>query len=134
MNSKTFKFKKYTNYTGTLLPMTFDKKFPMKVKRIFFIYGKKKFIRGDHAHKKCHQFMYPVFGSFEITLNAKNKKKKYSINHKNNTGLYVPPLTWCKVRFKDKNSIILVLASHKYEFNDYIENYSDFQKYERKKK
>ncbi len=39
---KIFKYKKFKNISGELLPITFDKKFPIKVKRIFFIYGKKK--------------------------------------------------------------------------------------------
>jgi len=133
MNCKIIKFKKFSNHTGSLLPITFDKKFPMQVKRIFFIYGKKKFIRGDHAHKKCHQFLYPVFGKFQITLKYRGKKKIFNLDHKQNYGIYLPPMIWCKVKFKNNDSTILVLASHKYEFNDYIENYKDFLKYEKKK-
>ena len=134
LNPKIYKFKKYTNYKGKLVPISFDKDFPMKVKRIFFIYGKKKFIRGDHAHKKCSQFFIPVSGSFEITLNFKNKKKIYKLNVKKNIGLFVPPIIWCKVRFLAKKSAILVLASHKYEFNDYIETYKEFTKYDERLK
>ena len=38
---KIFNFKKFTKTSGKLLPITFDNKFPIKVKRIFVIYGKK---------------------------------------------------------------------------------------------
>ena len=38
---KIFYIKKFRKKSGKLLPITFNKKFPIKVKRIFFIYGKK---------------------------------------------------------------------------------------------
>ena len=57
---KTFYFKKFTKISGKLLPITFNRKFPIKVKRIFFIYGKKNYKRGDHAHIKCSLFFFPI--------------------------------------------------------------------------
>ena len=62
MAPKIFNFKKFMKKSGKLLPITFDKKFPITVKRIFFVYGKKNYKRGDHAHKKCSQFFFPLFG------------------------------------------------------------------------
>ena len=67
---KIFSFKKFKNVSGELLPITFDKKFPIKVKRIFFIYGKKKYKRGDHAHKKCTQIFLSLKGSIEMTIES----------------------------------------------------------------
>ena len=72
---KLFTLKKYTNNSGTLIPATFNNKFPIKVKRLFFIYGKKAFKRGDHAHKKCSQFFIPIHGKFKINLTFRKKKK-----------------------------------------------------------
>ena len=34
---KVIKLKSFTKKSGTLLPINFDNKFPIKVKRIFFI-------------------------------------------------------------------------------------------------
>ena len=44
-------FKKFTKPSGKLLPITFNNKFPIKVKRMFFIYGKKN-IDGVIMHTK----------------------------------------------------------------------------------
>ena len=126
LNPKIYKFKKYTNYKGKLVPISFDKDFPMKVKRIFFIYGKKKYKRGDHAHKKCSQVFYPLFGKAQITIQSKRNKKNIVLDYKKNKAMLVPPKTWCDVKFLTKNSIILVLCDYKYDFNDYIESYEDF--------
>ena len=123
---KIFSFKKFKNVSGELLPITFDKKFPIKVKRIFFIFCKKKYKRGDHAHKKCSQVFYPLFGTTKITTQFKKKKRNITLTHKKNKALLVSPKTWCNVKFLTKNSIILVLCDYKYDFKDYIESYEDF--------
>ena len=125
---KIFNYKKFKNISGELLPITFDKRFPIKVKRIFFIYGKKKYKRGDHAHKKCSQVFYPLFGKAKITIQSKKKKKNIVLDFRENKAMLVPPKTWCDVKFLTKNSIILVLCDFKYDFNDYIESYEDFVK------
>ena len=123
---KIFDFKKYKNISGELLPITFDKAFPINVKRIFFIYGKKKYKRGDHAHKKCSQVFLPLFGKVEITIQSKKIKKSICLDYKKNKAMLVPPKTWCDVKFLTKNSIVLVLCDYKYNFDDYIESYEDF--------
>ena len=123
---KIFDFKKFKNISGELLPITFDKAFPINVKRIFFIYGKKKYKRGDHAHKKCSQVFLPLFGKVEITIQSKKIKKSICLDYKKNKAMLVPPKTWCDVKFLTKNSIVLVLCYYKYNFDDYIESYEDF--------
>jgi len=123
---KILNFKKFKNISGELLPITFDKKFPIKVKRIFFIYGKKKYKRGDHAHKKCSQIFFPLFGKTKVTIQSKQTKKNIILDYKKNKAMLVSPKTWCDVKFLTKNSIILVLCDYKYDFNDYIDTYEDF--------
>ena len=125
---KIFTLKKFINKSGELLPITFDKNFPIKVKRIFFIYGKKKYKRGDHAHKKCSQVFYPLFGKTQISIQSKKIKKNVILSHKQNKAMLVYPKTWCDVKFLSKDSIILVLCDYKYDFKDYIESYDDFIK------
>ena len=123
---KIFNFKKFRNISGELLPITFDKQFPIKVKRIFFIYGKKKYKRGDHAHKKCSQVFFPLFGRAVIAIQSKKMKKSVTLDYKKNKAILVPPKTWCDIKFLTKDSIVLVLCDYKYDFNDYIESYEDF--------
>ena len=129
MTPKIFNFKKFMKKSGKLLPFTFDEKFPINVKRIFFVYGKKNYKRGDHAHKKCSQFFYPIFGKIKINVEYKSIKKSFLLGHKKSKALLVPPKIWCSVKFLNKNSIILVLTNYKYDFNDYIESYEEFINY-----
>tara|TARA_Y200000002_G_scaffold239803_1_gene198123 strand:+ start:283 stop:513 length:231 start_codon:yes stop_codon:yes gene_type:complete len=73
---KKFNFKKFTKKSGTLIPFSLNKDIPFKSKRIFLIYGKKNFTRGDHAHHKCKQFLVPIFGKMLIEYENRSVKSK----------------------------------------------------------
>ena len=68
------KSKTFFDKTGSLVP--FYRKTSLKnfnIKRFFFVYGKKKYFRADHAHKKCNQILIPVAGKIEVLI--LNQKK-----------------------------------------------------------
>ena len=130
---KIFKFKQFTKISGKLLPITFNKKFPIKVKRIFIIYGKKNYIRGDHAHKKCSQVFFPIMGKIKISMKYEKTEKSINLNHKGSKALLVPPRIWSRVEFLKNNSAVLVLTDYEYDFKDYIETYKEFIAFQKKK-
>ena len=80
---KKFKFKHYKKISGTLVPFSLTKQIPFKTKRIFIIYGNKNFVRGNHAHYKCKQFLVPIYGSMLLEYENSKVKKKININYKN---------------------------------------------------
>ena len=125
---KIIKLKTYLKKSGNLLPIEFNKKFPITIKRIFFIFGKKNKLRGDHAHKKCSQLFVPISGKTVLIIKKKNKDIEVILDSKNIKATLVPPLEWCKLKFLTKNAIVMVACDRKYEFNDYIEEYNDFLK------
>ena len=131
---KIINFKKFTKTSGKLLPITFNNKFPIKVKRIFIIYGKKNYIRGDHAHKKCSQVFFPIIGKIKINMNYKNTKKSVSLSYKSPKALLVPPRIWSSVEFLNNNSVVLVLTDYEYDFKDYIETYKEFIAFQKRNK
>ena len=81
--------KKFTKQSGKLLPITFNNKFPIKVKRMFFIYGKKKYKRGDHAHKKCSQVFIPINGKIKINMKYRKIEKSILLNGNRSRSLFV---------------------------------------------
>ena len=131
---KIINFKKFTKTSGKLLPITFNNKFPINVKRIFVIYGKKKYKRGDHAHKKCSQIFIPLMGKIKISMKYKNTEKSINLSHKGSKALLVPPRIWSKVEFLKNNSVVLVLTDYEYDFKDYIETYKEFIEFQKKNK
>ena len=115
------------------MPLNFDSKFPIKVKRIFYIYGKKNNHRGDHAHKKCKQLFIPILGKINLFIKKNGKDKKIILDSKNNKGILVPNLYWCRLKFLSANGIVMIICDREYEFQDYIEKYSEFKKIEASK-
>ena len=131
---KIFNLKKFTKKSGKLLPINFNNKFPIKVKRIFVIYGKKKYIRGDHAHKKCSQVFIPIVGKIKINMKYKKTKKSINLTHDNSKALLVPPRIWISVESLNSNSAVLVLTDYEYDVKDYIETYKEFIAYQKRNK
>ena len=130
---KIFNLKKFTKRSGKLLPITFNNKFPIKVKRIFIIYGKRNYIRGDHAHKKSSQIFFPIMGKIKIIMKYKKTEKSIDLSHNGSKALLVPPRIWSRVEFLNNNSVVLVLTDYEYDYKDYIETYKEFVAFQKKK-
>jgi len=123
------KFNKFTDITGSLVPFYKKKSLNnFNIKRFFFIYGNQKFMRADHAHKKCNQVLIPVNGSAKITIfNLKKIKKTIVINDKNKNFLIIPKLHFIQIKFLKKNSVLLTLCDYKYDKKEYIQKKEFFK-------
>jgi dTDP-4-dehydrorhamnose 3,5-epimerase-like enzyme len=130
---KKIKIKSYNSASGKLVPISFDKKFPFSIKRIFFLHGKKNKIRGDHAHKKCSQLFMAISGKIILNIKTPSMKKKFILEKKTKYAVLIPPKYWCSVKFLKENSVLLVLNDRYYEFSDYLETFDDYKKYLLKK-
>jgi len=130
---KKIKIKSFKSVSGKLIPVSFDKKFPFSIKRIFFLYGIKKKIRGDHAHKKCSQLFMPITGKMILNIKTPYSEKRFIIGKDSKYAILVPPKYWCSVKFIKKKSILMVMNDRYYEFNDYLETFDEYKKYLLKK-
>ena len=129
---RKFRIKSYSGPTGKLIPISFNKRFPIKVKRIFFLYGKKNKIRGEHAHKKCSQFFIPIHGKVILNIKTPTAKKRIILSRLLKNAVLVPPKYWCGVKFINKNSILMVICDKYYNVNDYLESFDEYKKYLKK--
>ena len=130
---RKFKLKSFSKSTGKLIPISLNKQFPIKAKRIFFLYGKKNKTRGEHAHKKCSQFFIPIQGKMTLIIETPNNKKSIILSRFSKTTVLVPPKYWCSIKFLEKNSILMVACDKRYEPNDYLESFEEYEEYLRKK-
>jgi len=130
---RKYKIKSFLKSTGKIITMSFNKKFPIKVKRSFFLYDKKGKIRGDHAHKKCSQFFYPILGKFELKIQTHKKSEVIFLKDTLEKGLLIPPKYWVSVKFLTKNSALMVLCDEFYNAKDYINNFNEYKKILEKK-
>lgn len=115
-----------TDMRGDLSVIDWQSGFPFEVRRVFYTYRIPSHqVRGEHAHKRCHQFLICVSGSLRVIADDGQHREEFVLDTPK-VGLYLPPLTW-GVQYKhSEDCVLLVLASHAYEPDDYIRNYSDF--------
>ena len=119
------------NRSGNITAIQNKEEIPFDIKRIFYLYdipGGES--RGAHAHKQCHQFLVAASGSFEVQLDDGKVKKTVMLNQPFR-GLHIPPGIWASEVNFSSGAICLVMASHKYEENDYLRDYKKFLEYKK---
>jgi len=122
---------KHHNDAGNITVIENDDTIPFDVNRVYYLYdvpGGEE--RGGHAHKALRQLLVAAGGSFDVVLNDGNVKRTITLNRPYH-GLLIVPGIWRELNNFSSGAICLVLASRKYEEEDYIREYEDFLKYKR---
>ena len=105
---------------------------PFEIKRVYYLYDvPSDAFRGGHAHKDLYQFMIPLSGSFEVSIDDGFNSKKIMLN-KPDQGLLIPSGIWREMDNFSAGSVCLVLASEVYDESDYFRDYNSFQDYKKK--
>ncbi|GAA4012794.1 WxcM-like domain-containing protein [Actimicrobium antarcticum] len=112
---------------GSLTVGEFDRSVPFAVKRYFMVFEVPSMeTRGEHAHRKCHQFLICVRGSCVVVADDGFNRQEFLLD-KPDVGLHLAPMVW-GIQYKySADAVLLVFASHYYESTDYIRDYSEFQ-------
>ena len=122
---------KIHNRAGNITIVEGQMNVPFDVKRIYYLYdipGGED--RGGHAHKKLYQLIVAASGSFDVLLDDGQNKKIVKLNRPD-YGLMVLPGIWRELFEFSSGAICLVLASQKYDQDDYIREYDQFVKYQK---
>lgn len=111
---------------GNLTAGEFDKQIPFSVRRSFIIYQVPLVeVRGEHAHRECHQFLICVRGSMSVLGDDGLRREEFVLDRPN-VGFYMPPMTWGAQYKYSPDAVLLVFASHYYDAADYIREYDEF--------
>lgn len=113
---------------GDLVVGEFQRDIPFEVKRFFMVHGvDNREVRGEHAHKKCHQFLICSRGSVSVMADNGARRAEILLDAPSR-GLHLPPMVW-GVQYKySPDAVLLVFASDYYDPDDYIRDYSEFIK------
>ncbi|KAB2673988.1 MAG: WxcM-like domain-containing protein [Verrucomicrobia bacterium] len=117
---------KITDPRGNLTFIEANRHVPFEIKRVYYLYdvpGGSD--RGGHAHKRLHQLIIALAGSFEIVLDDGQTKKPFHLN-RSYLGLHVGPMVWREIRNFSSGAVCLVLASDFYDETDYYRDYHAF--------
>ena len=125
---KVFDLPKITDPRGNLTFVESERHVPFEIKRVFYLYDVPTgFDRGAHAHKKLHQFLICLSGSFDVNLDNGTSQSTVHLNRPWQ-GLHIPPMVWAAEVNFDPGSICLVLTSDYFDEADYYRDYDQFLK------
>lgn len=118
---------KIHNRAGNITIVEGRENVPFNIERVYYLYdmpGGES--RGGHAHKELYQLIVAASGSFDVLLDDGVNKKIVRLNRPD-LGLMVVPGIWRELFEFSSGAICLVLASHKYNDDDYIRDYNKFK-------
>ena len=100
---------------------------PFSPKRYFMVFDVPgKDVRGEHAHRRCEQFLVCARGSVTVVVDDGVNSEEIVLDQPN-VGLYLPPLVWAIQYRYSADALLLVLASEPYDADDYIRDYEAFR-------
>lgn len=106
---------------------------PFDTKRVYYLYDVPGGVdRGGHAHKELKQLIVAASGCFTVELDDGSVKRSVVLNRPYQ-GLYVVPGIWRVLKDFSSGSVCLVLASEKYDPQDYIRDYDEFLAFKKAK-
>lgn len=111
---------------GSLVAGEFGDEVPFTPQRAFLVFdvpGAE--IRGEHAHRNCHQFLQCVRGSVSVAVDDGKTREEILLDHPR-LALHIPPWIWATQFKHSPDATLLVLASHHYDPSDYIRDYKRF--------
>lgn len=125
---KMVDIRKYSDNRGFLSVVESCVDIPFEIKRVYYLYLVPEAARGSHAHKKLQQLMIATSGSVHVTLDDGKDKRTFVLD-KPWKGLYVAPGMWRTLDDFSGGAVCMVLASERYDENDYIRDYNEFLNY-----
>lgn len=111
---------------GRLSVGEFPLQIPFVPKRYFIVFdvpGKE--VRGEHAHKTCHQFLVCLRGTLSVVVDDGTSSEEIALDNPS-VGLYIRPMVWAVQYQYSEDAMLLVFASDAYDPADYIRDYDEF--------
>jgi acetyltransferase-like isoleucine patch superfamily enzyme/dTDP-4-dehydrorhamnose 3,5-epimerase-like enzyme len=122
------RFAVHGDMRGSLTSGLFDEPdgVPFPVKRWFMVYDvPTREVRGEHAHRECHQFLIAVSGSVSVAVDDGERRDEVLLDSPS-LGVHLPPMVWGTQYRYGRDALLLVFASHAYDPADYIRDYDTF--------
>ncbi len=116
----------FTDLRGSLAAAEFGDDVPFAVERVFLVYGvPSKDVRGEHAHKRCEQFLVCVHGSVSVVVDDGAHREELLLDSPR-VGLRIPPMVWGVQYRYSADAVLMVLASEHYDASDYVRDYDEY--------
>lgn len=124
--SAIYLMRKVTDTRGSLTVGEVPTEVPFSPARYFAVFGVPSVeLRGEHAHKKCQQFLICLHGSCRVLLDDGTRRCEVTLDRPD-MGVFMPEMIWGTQYRYTSDAVLLVFASRPYEADDYLRTYDEF--------
>jgi dTDP-4-dehydrorhamnose 3,5-epimerase-like enzyme len=124
-DARLIELPRHTRADGEVVVAEAAAQVPFRIERMFALAAPAGAERGRHAHRLCSQFMICVSGAVDVVCEDGSSKNTFALERRNRA-LLVPPGLWNTVKFRQNESVLIVLCDRVYEVDDYIRDYAEF--------
>lgn len=116
----------FSDMRGALSVGDFHADLPFVPQRYFTVFNvPSQETRGEHAHRRCHQFLICVHGSVRVLADDGQHREEFTLDS-SSLGIHLPPMTWGTQYRYSSDAVLLVFASEAYDATEYIRSYDEF--------
>lgn len=121
-----FLMRRITDARGSLTVGEVPTEVPFSPARYFTVFDVPSVeLRGEHAHKKCQQFLICLHGSCRVLLDDGTARCEVTLDRPD-MGVFMPEMIWGTQYRYSPDAVLLVFASRTYEADDYLRTYDEF--------
>jgi len=111
---------------GMLVALEQDGNVPFVIRRVYYIFATRHDVhRGQHAHRHLNQLAVAVRGSVTFLLDDGSGPAEVVLNDPAQ-GLLLGSMVWRELYDFSDDCVLMVLADHLYDPDDYITSYAEF--------
>jgi UDP-2-acetamido-3-amino-2,3-dideoxy-glucuronate N-acetyltransferase len=116
----------FSDIRGSLAVYEFAGDLPFTPRRGFTVFHvPSQETRGEHAHRRCHQFLICVNGSVRVLADDGYRRQDFLLDSPS-LGIHLPPMIWGTQYHYSSDAVLLVFASEAYDASEYIRTYDEF--------
>lgn len=100
---------------------------PFAVERVFWLYNLSGcHSRGGHSHGHCAQVVIAVHGAFDLLLDDGTTRATIHLDSPHR-GVLIAPTVWDELKNFSEGTVVMVMASHHFDAEDYISDYEEYR-------
>lgn len=127
---KTVALPDFPDEGSELVVMEGESVVPLRIARAFAIKADPGVQRGDHAHRRCSQFLVCLNGVMAVECDDGVRSVSFRLDLPHQA-LLVPPGIWLKLESQVEQTVLLVLCDRPFEPEDYVRDRSEFEAWRR---
>lgn len=126
MDIERVQLQTHGDHGGMLVALEPDRNVPFEIRRVYYIFATETGVhRGCHAHRHLNQLAIAVRGSVTVLLDDGTGPAEVVLCHPSQ-GLLLGSMVWRELYDFSPDCVLMVLADHPYDPDDYIRDYAQF--------